>query len=112
MTDDPWQDPGWKAYEKRCREELLPMMKNSAIMMSLVPKDAKPDVKFAVELGFMVMLDKPIIAMIPSGTKCPLKLAKIADEIVEGDIDDPTVKERLMAAITRVQERLKDDGTS
>ena len=109
MTDDPWQDPGFKAYEKRCREELLPMMEGSAIMMSLVPENLETDVKFATELGFMIMMEKPIIAIIPPGTKVPLGLAKVADEIVEGDVNDPTVKDRLAAAIHRVQKKLGDD---
>jgi hypothetical protein len=109
--DDPWQSAGFKAYEKRCREELLPMMNDSAIMMSLVPKNLETDVKFATELGFMIMMEKPIIAIIPPGTKVPLGLAKVATEIVEGDIDDPTVKDRLAAAITRVQEKLGDATT-
>jgi hypothetical protein len=109
VDDDPWQDPGFKAYEKRCREKLLPMMNDSAIMMSLVPKDLKTDVKFATELGFMIMMEKPIIAIIPAGTKVPLGLAKVATEIVEGDIDDPTIQERLMAAISRVKDKLGEE---
>jgi hypothetical protein len=109
MTD-PWEDPEFKAYEKRCHEKLLPMMEGSAIMMSLVPKDLKTDVKFATELGFMIMMEKPIIALIPPGTRVPLGLAKVATEIVEGDIDDPTMQERLMAAISRVQKMLGDDA--
>jgi hypothetical protein len=106
VSDDPFDSDEFRAYEKRCREELLPKMHDSSIMMSLVPKDLKADVKFATELGFMIMMEKPIIAIIPPGTKVPLGLAKVADEIVEGDVDDPTVKKRLMAAITRVTEKL------
>jgi hypothetical protein len=64
------------------------------------------DVKFAVELGFMVMLDKPIIAVVSPGSKVPLKLAKVADEIVEGDIGDPDFQERFHAAIDRVTAKL------
>lgn len=109
MTENPFDSAGFKAYEKRCREELLPMMEDSAIMMSLVPRNLETDVKFATELGFMIMMEKPIIAIIPPGTKVPLGLAKVATEIVEGDIDDPTVKERLMAAIDRVKAKLGDD---
>lgn len=106
---DPWQDPEFKAYEKRCHETLLPMMNDSAIMMSLVPQNLETDVKFATELGFMIMMEKPIIAIIPPGTKVPLGLAKVATEIVEGDINDPTVKDRLAAAIHRVKKKLDDD---
>lgn len=104
MSDDPFSSPEWREYEKRCREELLPMMEGSNIAVSLVPS-GMTDVKFAVGLGFMIMLDKPIIAVIPPGTKVPLKLARVCDEIVEGNVSDPTVRERLMAAIERVGEK-------
>jgi nucleoside 2-deoxyribosyltransferase len=109
VTADPWEDPGFKAYAKRCREKLIPMIEQSGTAISIVPPDLKADVKFATELGFMIMLDKPIIAMVPPGTKVPLKLAKVCDEIVEGDINDPTVKDRMMQAIRRQQEKLGDD---
>jgi nucleoside 2-deoxyribosyltransferase len=104
-SDDVWDDPGWKAYAKRCRDELMPMIQDSACAVSLVPS-GEVDVKFAVELGFMIMLDKPIIAVVSAGSKVPLKLAKIADEIVEGDIGDPDFQGRFMAAMDRVRAKL------
>jgi hypothetical protein len=109
MSGDPFDGPEWQDYQRRIRAELIPMIKDSAVTVSLVPGDGKLDVKFAVELGFMIMLDKPIIAVIPSGRKVPLKLAKVADEIVEGEISDPDFQERFHAAIDRVTARLKKE---
>jgi hypothetical protein len=98
MSEDPWDDPALRRYAKRCRDELVPMIKDSGTCVSILP-EGEPDIKFAVELGLMIMLDKPIVALVRPGTKVPFKLIAVADAIVEGDIDDPTVKTRLMAAI-------------
>jgi nucleoside 2-deoxyribosyltransferase len=105
MTD-PFDSKEFRRYAERVRRELIPMIKESAVTLSLVPPDGEVDVKFAVELGFMIMLDKPIIAVVSSGRKVPLKLVKVADEIVEGDVGDPGFEERFKAAIDRVRTRL------
>jgi nucleoside 2-deoxyribosyltransferase len=99
---DPFANPKWERYAERVRRELIPMINDSAVTLSLVPS-GKTDVKFAIELGFMIMLDKPIIAVVTPGTKVPAKLIAVADEIVEGEISDPDFQERLRAAIMRVR---------
>ena len=103
------QDPGFQEYAQHVRDELIPMIQDSAVAMSLVPPDNIPDVKFAVELGYMIMLDKPIIAVLRAGATPPDKLVQVADELVEGDIGDPDFQERLLAAITRVKDTLGDE---
>jgi hypothetical protein len=45
-------------------------------------------VKFALELGFSIMLDKPIIAVVGHGAKVPAKLVQVADSIIEMDPDE------------------------
>ena len=67
----------------------------------------KIDPKMALETGYMIMLDKPIITVVTPGSPVPNKLAMVSDEIVEGDIGDPDFQERMQAAITRVTERIK-----
>lgn len=110
LPDDPFQDPQWLEYADHIRKELIPMIQDSAITMSLVPGDGQVcDPKFAVELGYMIMLDKPIIAIVNPGAKVPPKLTLVADEIVEGDINDPDFQDRLHAAIDRVQAKLKGE---
>jgi len=104
---DPFDTPEFRDYASRVRKELEPMINDSAVCISLVPNDNHVDVKFAVELGFMIMLDKPIIAVISAGRKPPPKLIAVADEIVEGDIGDPDFEERLKAAMSRIINRDK-----
>lgn len=108
MTDkDPFLDPGWLEYVKHVRDELVPMIDASAVSLLMAPDPRKTDVKFATELGFSVMLDKPIIAIVSPGTKASAKLMKIADEIVEGQPGDPSFDERLTQAVKRMRKKAK-----
>jgi len=104
---DPFDDPRWKEYAERVKKDLIPMIKDSKVTLSLVPSDGQPDPKFAVELGYCIMLDKPIIAIVNPGSKVPLKLAKVADEIVEGNVGDPDFEKRFLAAMDRVNKKIE-----
>lgn len=93
--------PEFEHFAERVRRELVPMIKSAAATVSIVPVGTeKLDVKFAVELGLSVMLDKPIIAAIRPGTPIPEKLARVVDRFVELDLDDPTWKQRMQDAIS------------
>lgn len=108
MTDDdPFTGKEWLEYADRAISELVPKIRDSAVTVSLVPK-GQTDVKFAVELGFSIMLDKPIIAVVLPGTKVPSKMVAVADEIVEGDFDDPTFGVRLAETIQRLVDKCDD----
>jgi hypothetical protein len=82
MSNDYENDPQFIAWAKRVKEELVPKIDSSACTISLVP-EGEVDVKFAVELGLSIMLDKPIIVVVRPGTKVPDKLALVAADIVE-----------------------------
>jgi hypothetical protein len=84
---DPWNDPEAKAWVARTHEKLIPMIDKSAYVMSLVPNDGEADVKFAVELGFCIMMNKPILAIARPGTVISPKLAKVADKIIFVDVE-------------------------
>lgn len=90
---------------RRARETLEPMVRDSAVAMSIYT--GKIDPKMALETGYMILLDKPIIAIVTPGAKVPAKLAMVADEIVEGEIGDPDFQARMMAAMDRVAAREK-----
>lgn len=110
MPEDPFHGEEWDRYADHAINSLLPMMKGSAVCVQMVP-DGPSDVKFALELGFSIMLDKPIIAMITPGAKVPAKLAKIADAIVEwdpnGDMNE--LQRRLLPIVNRLAEEEGDD---
>jgi len=106
MSDNIENDPDFIKWKKDVQENLIPRIDNSAVTISLMPNGA-PDVKYAVELGLSIMLDKPIIIAVQPGGKIPLKLAKVADEIVEIDLSQSAVSAlRVQEAMNRVIKRL------
>lgn len=101
MTDIS-QDPEFLAWAERVRAHVLPMIQESALNVSLVPTGAT-DMKFAVELGLSIMLDKPIVAVVVPGTKVPERLVRVADHIVEvDDLSRPESRVKLQQAIEKV----------
>jgi len=98
-----WEHTGFEAWEEYVQLEIIPMLQASAASISLVPRGST-DVKFAVELGLSIMLDKPIIVLVRPGSSIPAALARAADELVEVDIKkDPDAAQRsISAAYARV----------
>jgi hypothetical protein len=105
MSDDPFDTREWHEYVRRVRDDLLPKLNASAYVVSLVPR-GDFDVKFAVELGASIMLDKPIIAVVEPGTRVSRKLLSVADIVVEGNRNDPAeMSERIAEAMRRLSAR-------
>lgn len=101
-VDDDWTDSDdfreWAAY---IRDEVAPKIAESAATVSLVPDES--DVKFAVELGLSIMMDKPIVAVVVPGRAIPAKLAGVADRIIEYDDSDPAgTAQRLQAVVSEL----------
>lgn len=104
-SDDPWDDPSAKAWVRHVLREMAPKMADSALVISMVPEDREGDVKFWVELGASIMMDKPIIAIVLGDAPVPAKLAKVADEVVRCPNGvDPASSEELAAAIKRLMD--------
>lgn len=95
MSDDE-QTERWKQHIK---DELVPMLEDSKVVLSIVPPEDKLDAKFAVELGLSIMMDKPIICVVTPGTKVPNKLVLIADSIIEADVSTGKGREALVKAL-------------
>jgi hypothetical protein len=96
-----YDDPEFKQWVRDTERDLIPKLEASGAVVSLVP-EGEGDVKFAVELGLSIMMDKPIIAVVTPGRKVPNKLVLVADHIVEGDPTTGAGRERLMAALQDV----------
>lgn len=98
MSTDWADDPESQAWIRHVLGELVPMIEDSSITVSLIPH-GPTDVKFAVELGLSIMLDKPIVLVVSPGGAVPDHLRRVADDIVESGRDLP-------AAIDRAVRRL------
>ena len=109
MNRGEWyDDPEWRRYVTRIRAELVPMIDQSALTISLAPS-GETDVKFAVELGLSIMLDKPIVVVLMPGQEIPEKLRAVADEVLELDMTQPDAPARLAESIFAMTARLESD---
>ena len=87
---DPIDELLDEAFIAAVLDDLVPKISESIMTMSLVPDSKDIDVKFCVELGVSIMLDKPIVALVHKGIEVPPKLAKILDAQIEYlDSDTP-----------------------
>jgi hypothetical protein len=105
MSDeDLFDNPEARAWAHQVLEDLVPRISDSSLTVSIVPKPGHvDDVKFALELGFSIMLGKPIILAVVPGRGVPDKLMRVADEVIEYDVADvPGTGHRLGAAISRI----------
>lgn len=104
MPRDPWDDPQARRWARNVLDDMVPKLRESAISLSIVPDNlAEGDVKYAVELGFSMMLDKPIILLVQPGMQVPGKMLAVADAVVEFDPDDRAgTQHRLEIAMTDI----------
>ncbi len=85
---DPFQSVEWERYAAHARATLIPMLRESAIGVVLT-SSGDPDVKQALEIGMMILMDKPLLLIVDPGQVVPPKLLKLADAILQGPIDRP-----------------------
>lgn len=95
---DPFQTVEWERYAAHARATLIPMLEDSAVGLILTSR-GEPDVKQSLEIGMMVLMDKPILIIADPGQEIPKKLRLIADSIVLGPIERPGFQADLTAAM-------------
>lgn len=107
-SPNPMQDPENMEFFRHCEQTLVPLIAESAIGVSVVPVNrTETDVAFAIQVGLLIMMDKPIILVVEPGTSVPAKLVKVADRIVEADLCDEAGKKQLLEAINSVVAKLR-----
>ena len=76
-------------FAKRVLHDAVPKIADSGYVIAIAPTRGTEDVKMAVEIGFSILLDKPLIVMVPIGKERHHgeKLLRIADFVVEVDMD-------------------------
>src|SRR3954469_17600708 len=107
---DPFTGEGWDVYAQSVRDDLIPKIDESAIVASFVPDDLVGDVKYAVELGYSIMLDKPLILVVgnqQTADRLSPKLRRVADRIIVADLTTTDGQQTITAAL---QDVLDDDG--
>jgi hypothetical protein len=98
-------DRAWADYTRSFRETVLPALLNSGCMISIGGRlDPEAlDLRAATELGLMLMLDKPLLLVIPAGETIPPALRRAAAVVLDDfDVADPADQERMSAAINQL----------
>jgi hypothetical protein len=101
----PDERASWESFVDNVRRDALHKIHESAFVVSIVPS-GETDIKFAVELGLSIMLEKPLLFIVQPGAKIPRGLQRVADEIVVADVDLEGGREKVAAAIARMNERI------
>lgn len=95
------QEAWWQEFVDHTRRQTLAQMVDSAIVVSINP-GGEPDIKYAVELGLSIMLDKPILLVSMPGREIPERLRRVADEVVECDLDLEAGRQAVTEALQRM----------
>lgn len=109
MSDDPFDDPSFQEWSEGVISEMLPKMRESAVVASIIPESpSSSDVKLWVETGAALFLGKPLVLIVTGDTVVPDKLARVADEIVRIDsLGAANAGEQISTAIRRTIERVE-----
>jgi hypothetical protein len=91
----PDERDAFDEFAEHFRRDALHKIDSSAFVMQLVPR-GEVDVKFALELGASIMLDKPMLAVVMPGAHVPARLRRCVDVIIEADLDT-TEGQRIVA---------------
>jgi hypothetical protein len=98
---DDGEQAEWDRFVAHVRRDALAKMTDSAFVASIVPS-GETDIKFAVELGLSIMLDKPVLAIVQPGAPVPERLRRVADVLVEADLDTEAGREKVQAAMDQM----------
>jgi len=102
-------DPEAQAWAQLALDDLVPKLRDSYATVSIHPEEAGlSDIKFALELGLSIMLDKPLILVVVPGRRVPARLQRVVDDIIELDERYPA---RTAAALRAAVDRIDDVDT-
>ena len=87
----------WLAHETATN---LPNLRASAVFLQMHHPD--PDPRMALQLGYAILLGKPLIFLIQPGTRIPDGLVRAADALIEWTDDQAELHRRLGGAIGRL----------
>lgn len=75
----------FEEWAKHHRETTIKAMAESAMVFSLYPSGGRDgvDIEYALQVGAMVLFEKPILLFIMPGQSIPEKLRMVADEVIE-----------------------------
>lgn len=92
------KDKEAKEWMDRVAKDLKPRIEGSNIV-ALVTSTCLGEPHFAMQIGYAILLDKPIILLVDKTTKIPESLVRAAKRIERVDMSDKKDLERASKAI-------------
>lgn len=99
---DIFDDIEFKEYAEHFMLEVAPKIKDSAYLMTIAPDGGHADVKIAVEIGYAILLNKPLIVVKMPGRTIAEKLLRIADHVIEGDLTTEEGRDSIFQQFARI----------
>jgi len=96
LNDDPWM--------KRIARTSGVKIQESDLYTALMTKNFLESPQCALELGFAILMDKPIILIVDKTTEIPGNLLRAAKRIERVDMDNPADKARAYESIRQMME--------
>jgi hypothetical protein len=111
MPRNPEEQETVERWARHVMDDMVPKVDSSTVCISLVPTTGETpgDVKYWVELGYMICADKPIMIVVMGDRPVPDHIQRVADEIVrlpEGV--SPESSQQLADAIKAFAEKYPD----
>lgn len=93
------------------RTLILRQLEQSKVYLGIVPEqEGELDFQGLAELGYAIMLNKPIVLMAFDGAVIPPGLRRVAHHIIERvDLDDPASSTRAQDALEVILNQIRDD---
>jgi len=102
-------DRAWADFSADFRKNGLPKILGSNVTLSVLGNGEALDPKQCIELGAILLADKPLILVVQPGATIPSRLRRAADLVIEDwTPDNHDAQERLTAAITTLVGEIDD----
>ena len=95
----------FKTWAQDVLDDMVPKMKGSAYVISIAPPSGLADVKIAVEIGYAILLDKPLIVFAPEGRHVAERLLRIADHVITGNVETAAGREKMFQQLKRIMKQ-------
>jgi hypothetical protein len=96
------RDKDFKAFAKSVKANMVPAMRDSSYVITIAPNGSDADIKIAVEIGMAILLNKPLVVLKIPGRVVAEKLLRIADHVIEGEMDTDAGREAVLAQMNQV----------
>jgi hypothetical protein len=100
MADDDFtKSKEWKQFARHVREDVVPKISGSQVLLSIAGSGDDFDVRQAVEIGAAMLLDKPMVLIVPEGRQAPARLVRAADKVIYASVNSEEGRQQILEGL-------------